>query len=101
MNGAFRRSVVEQSLTALETGDRSRVHDRTSLLHVLQSCFGHVEVCVDVCFERTIPLFFSNVVDSFLMLLKRRVVDEDVELSELVDSLRDEFFANFRIAYIA
>src|SRR5215210_1258150 len=68
---------------------------------MLQSGLGHVEVSVNICLERSVPLFFRNVVKTFLVLLKGGVVDQDVELSKLLYRLRDKLLADFRIADIA
>src|SRR5690242_7069888 len=60
----------------------------------------HVEITVDVRLERLVPLRFSDVFDTFLMLLKGSVVDQNVQLAKLVDRLLHQLLANFRIAYI-
>jgi hypothetical protein len=47
----------------------------------------HVEVAVDVCFKRTIPLLFREFFQTWLVLLVSRIVDQDVELAELGNRL--------------
>src|SRR5215217_7063928 len=66
-----------------------------------QRRFRHVEVAIDVCLERPVPLFFRYVLETFLVLLKCSVVNQDVELAKLVDCLLHKLFANLRIANIA
>src|ERR1043166_1749255 len=52
--------------------------------------FRHVEVAVDICFERSIPLLFGEIFQIGLMLLKGCVIHKNVELAKLLDRLGDQ-----------
>ena len=61
----------------------------------------HMEIAVDICFESAIELLICNIFQSFLALLERGVVNQDVELFEIIDCRVDSLLAEFRIADVA
>src|SRR6185369_16064204 len=62
---------------------------------------GHVEVTVDICFERSIPLLLSDVFEICLMLLKGSVIHKNVELAKLLHRPGDQFSTDSGICNIA
>src|SRR6185295_19395508 len=52
--------------------------------------FRHVEVAVDICFERSIPLLLGEIFQIGLMLLKGCVIHQNVELAKLLERLGDQ-----------
>src|SRR5882724_10958956 len=65
------------------------IHDGAPRLHIRDGCLRHVEIAEDVGAESFFELLFGKLFDGFLVLLKRGIVDEDVELSEFVQRLLD------------
>src|SRR5437773_846332 len=66
-----------------QTGDRSSINDRASLLQIRQRGLSHQEIAIDVCLEGSIPLLFGELTESFLVLLVGGIIHKDVELAQL------------------
>src|ERR1043165_2074706 len=61
----------------------------------------HIEVTKDICLERALELFISNIADRFLMMLICSVVNKYVELAKFAHRFFDSLFAERAIAHIA
>src|SRR5689334_8524832 len=61
----------------------------------------HVEVAVDICFERSIPLLLGEIFQIGLMLLKGGVIYKNVELAKLLHRPGDEVSTNSRLCNVS
>ncbi len=85
MNRALGRRIVEQRGASLEPGDRSGVDDDAAFRQVRQCGARRAVHRQDVDGERVRHLLVREFLECVAMLLIRRVVDEDVEASEVTD----------------
>jgi len=62
---------------------------------------GHVEVAIEIGFDRAVEMLLGQLFETVDVLLERGVVHEDVELAQFVDGPLDGVFAEFRIGHVA
>src|SRR5215207_11145173 len=101
MNRPLGGRIIEQILIAFEACDRTAVDDRVTSLQVFEGGPSHVKVAVDVDAKRAIPILVADLIERFLMFLKCRVVDEDVQLPKRLDGLLHGTFTEPGIADVA
>ena len=73
----------EQFLAALDSGHGSGHHDCASGLHVRHRRLDHVKVAVEIGLDGLVEVLLGQIFEPLCVLLKGRVVDENIELAEL------------------
>src|SRR5437899_7800068 len=101
MNGAFRGSIIEQLLIALQASDRSGIHNRAAWFQMRQRGFGHIEIAKYVGPKSIFPLFFTQVAEGFLMPLESSIVDNNVQASKFLHCLLNRLAAKLWVLHIA
>jgi len=62
---------------------------------------SQVKVTIDISLESAVPLLVSNILQTLLMLLEARIVDQQIKFVEGSQSLFDSMIAKLRFAHIA
>ena len=101
MDAALGHRVVHQVLAAQQSRDRAAIHDGAAMGHVRHRSFRHVKVAVEVGLQRLVEMLVRQFVERVDMLLKRSVVDEDVEAAEPLQGLLNGARAELRIGDVA
>src|SRR4051812_4551029 len=77
------------------------IDDDAAVPKMFQCLASHVKVRKNIRSESSLELFGRDIEQRFLRMLLGRVVDQNVELTELVDRHRDRIFAEARVADVA
>src|SRR4051812_23500367 len=101
VNAAFGGRVIEKLLVAFNSGDGACHYDRAAGLHMGHRRLRHMEIAVQVRFHGAVEMFFGQVLKLRHMLLKGGIVDQDVELTELLDGLLHGRLAESKIRHVS
>ena len=85
MYRALRRRIVQQLLTTLQPGDRSRVDDGAARLHPRDGGARHIEIPENIRLESAFELFVGQIFNLILMFLKRGVIHKHVDRPKRID----------------
>ena len=69
---ALGHRIVEQVLIAEKSSHRAGHDDGAAFFHMRHCCLRHVEVAVQVCFQRAVEMFFRQVLEIEDVFLKLR-----------------------------